>query len=242
MKDLRATVVTAVVVVAALLVVIASPAFATPNLTASSGSIAVAPFVTPSNSTASMWTARAIAMTLASSGGIITCDSASFSGYASTTHTQIRISSVSFGERGRCTFSDGTVAQPITCTATSANPWHLHYKTVTAAPPVNGSSPSGSATGTLNATNSCVFRVTARGAQGTITIDPSSCTVNPITYTWDVATGNASLVLACTLRVIVAIPPRAAFPTSANLTAIYSITADSTPRRTNAIPSVTVAS
>jgi hypothetical protein len=241
MRSVKGMVLPALMLVVAL-VAVASPAFATPNLTASSGATPVAPFVTPSNSTASLWTARAIAMTLASSGGIITCDSAAFSGYASTTHTQIRISSLSFGERGRCTYSDGTVDQPITCTATSANPWHLHFRNVAGAAPVNGSSPAGSAMATLNSTSTCVFRVTARGAQGTITIEPSSCTINPITYTWNIATAAASLVVACTLRVTVAIPPRAAFPTSANLTAIFNITPDPTPRNRNTIPSVTSAS
>ncbi len=135
MRSLRGSLLVAVVLVAALAVVV-QPAFATPRLTESTGATPVAPFITPITNTRSPFTGRAIRPTLSlpAFGGEFRCESSFASGYMTTTHTQARITSLSFGNGvvGTCTMSRpaaGIVDQgSITCNATSINPWLLHVQ------------------------------------------------------------------------------------------------------------------
>lgn len=153
-------------------VVVASPAFATPNITASSGTRAVAPFITPITSTRSQFTgsARDTRLTIDAVFSTIECTTTIVSGYVDTTHTQARITSLSFGNRSgrdcvvRTGLGSGTVnADEITCTATSANPWLLHMRAR------NGASTT-SWDGTINNTSSCSFAITVGGSTCDFTI------------------------------------------------------------------------
>jgi hypothetical protein len=172
MAPLRNGLLLALVVLSAA-VVVASPAFATPNLTASSGTGVATPFITPITSTTSPFTARStsVRLTIDSVRATVTCNPAQMSGYVAATHTQAKVTSVSFGNgRGRsCTvttpFGSGTVDRDyISCNATSARPWSLHIRRQ-----FPGSFTSWD--GTLNATTSCSFVVTApRGSSCDITI------------------------------------------------------------------------
>ncbi len=219
MRRLKGGVIAALVLVSAL-VVVASPAFATPNITASSGTRsgdihrdgAVSPFITPSTNTRSQITARSTnsRFSLPSLGTTLACRTSSVSGYASTTHTQLRLTSVSFGDdqnpgASNCTATGGTLAEPITCTATSARPWFLHVKNI-----ISGGGARGSASGTVNLTSSCVVTVRLAGL-GTqqVTVDANQSCIGGAatdnTYTWDTTSSpvRSSLSVRCRLRVTI---------------------------------------
>ncbi len=139
MRPLRGIVLAMGVAVLTVVVVVA-PAFATPNLTASSGTRAVAPFITPITSTTSSSTGRSSDFS-ASIDGLATtlsCRTTILSGYVGTTHTQVRITSLSFGDGGADVLSNCRVTTPIgngavqgdraTCEASSASPLFLHVR------------------------------------------------------------------------------------------------------------------
>jgi hypothetical protein len=247
MNSLRRSSVVVALVLASVLVIVAAPAFATPFLTASSGTRngepnhragAVAPFITPSSGSNSQWTARSTdaQMTLPLLRLTLSCRASRISGYSSITHTEARLTSVSFGDGSRtsCTIN-GSAVDSIGCTATTRSPWHLHITGV------NSSSGErtaqfGTAVGSINVSSPCVFR--ASGSN--VTIDGGqSClpdgSLGALTYTWNVRTGVAALQVSCDLIVTIQFVGSA----TANLTALYNIRSD-TLRST--IPSITSAS
>ena len=208
MSKWRATLIVALALVSALIAV-ASPAFATPNLTASSGTRAVSPFITPIGNTRSLSIGSSTdsQFALPSLGVTVSCTTSTVAGYVdAATRTQIRVTSISFGDRGgRCRVSpSGTVDNrpDITCTATSANPWFLHTRNLPSAT---------SAGGTINPTSSCVVRVTVIGISATVTLDArQSCRANAGAgnneYTWNRVTRVNSLVVNCALTTTVSNP------------------------------------
>jgi hypothetical protein len=152
-----------------VLVAVGSPAFATPNLTDSSGSSPVAPFITPIGTTRSQFTGRSSdsSFFIPTIAAVIECRTAIMSGYVGSTHTRARITSLSFGNRSASdcdvrvsdgAFSGVIVGDEITCLAAgdaSTRPWFLH---------VTSNPSGGSATVTLNvppatAANTCTFTV-----------------------------------------------------------------------------------
>jgi hypothetical protein len=206
MKSVRNSLL-AMLMLAAAAAVAASPAFATPNLTASSGNntplsgphsrAAVAPYITESTGSNSLFTGVSsdAQVILPSLGVTVRCREAHISGYASTTHTQVRLTSVSFGnvaDASNCTSSAGTVdVQPITCTATTQNPWYLHFRAVNAG--------ARSASGTINLTSSCTIRMTVLASALVVSFDGNqSCRAGPrgmgIVYTWN---PSPSLLVDC---------------------------------------------
>lgn len=245
MKALRASLLVALVLVSAI-VVVASPAFATPNITASSGTRAVAPFITPIGSTTSQFTGRSSDSTFIAPaiGATVTCRTAITSGYAGTTNTQARVTSVSFGNRSgsdcRATIPGDTgtvVGDEVTCLGAadgSTRPWFLHV--------IRGPDGTGSSSGTINipaagVANSCTFVIDfARSrTQCSIVIDNNQS----IRGTYTNATSNLN-VNDRTLRITSRDGPRArcalSLSTTASFTATYRIRAD-TPR--SAAPTVT---
>jgi hypothetical protein len=209
MRRLKHSVIVVLVLISALAAIV-SPAFATPNLTASSGNgeqrphstDAIAPFITPSTNTRSLYTGFSSTLTIGITAVNLTisCTTATISGYVSITHTQLRITSMSFGDRGgSCVATPaGTVDDhPIICTTSSEHPWYLHIKAVDAA--------RRSASGTMNITggdtgvSGCYFRHTINtGNSSLISIEPNqSCrptvTGGATTYTWTGITGSLTL-------------------------------------------------
>jgi hypothetical protein len=161
MKSIRSGLLVALVLVSAI-VVVASPAFATPNITASSGTAAVSPFITPAtNNTRSLSTALSTDSRFDLGGNSLTCRTANASFYIPPTHTQGRITSITFG-RGRtgdCAVASGvgsgtidgnSVSDP---TTNSTTPSIVHVRTFAAS----------SATGTINLSGALTFVVTIRG-------------------------------------------------------------------------------
>ena len=203
MKGFRSGALMALVLVSAL-VVVASPAFATPNLTASSGTRnlepahragAVSPFITPSMNTRSEVTAYSTdsQLSLPSLGSTVRCETSNVSGYVSITHTQLRITSATFSRNCTVVPAGRVDNQPISCDANSIRPWHLHVRDVRA---------GNSASGTVNLTSSCIVIVTISGTTSTITIDGNqSCrptgTQTGVVYTWTRA--PEMLDVTCTL-------------------------------------------
>jgi hypothetical protein len=130
-----------------------SPAFATPRLTSSTGTAArpdnsaVSPFATPLGSTTSSSTFLSTDMTLTIGASVWACSPAHMSGYIGLTHTELRITSVTFGD-GSGRGCSGIGGGSISGTATSPNPWHLHFRTIEV---------STSATGTLNLSSNVTF-------------------------------------------------------------------------------------
>jgi hypothetical protein len=178
------------------IVMLASPAFATPNITASSGTSAVAPFVTPITSTTSQWTGRStnFTLTIPAISSTTTCRTAVMSSYIPTTHTQERVTSLVFGDgtAGNCPVTlagmNGTVdGNQIVCPATSANPWFLHYNQIVRM----------SAVGTLNATSECRYTFTVTGASCIIAIDAGQSI--PVVDTWP----SRSLTVSGNVRVTI---------------------------------------
>ncbi len=175
--------------------VIATPAFATPNITASSGTRPVTPFITPMGNTRdSSSRASSIDFTLSFGGASLACRTAGLTGYVAITHTQLRVTSLLFGDgRGAtCTGTGGMTVDgdSIVSGASSANPWHLHLKT--------NNAPTRSATGTLNSSSIFSFTLTVGGGSSCIVTvaGPQSL---PVTYTYT----TTSLVLNGSLPVVV---------------------------------------
>ena len=267
MRSFRGSVLVALMLVSAL-VVVASPAFATPNITASSGTRnddehragAVSPFVTPSMPSQSSWTARSTnsQLSVPALGSTLSCPTSSVSAYATTTHTQLLLTSVSFGDdataatRRVCSVTSGSIdenATGITCTATTTRPWVLHVRRTNS---TVRSAVRGVASGTVNILSTCTVVVTlGGGASETISIDPNqSCVssmagVDPVTYVWDLSTRppTAILTVACTLRATLTGPVRAS--SNVSFTGTYNVLADATPTRRfprETLPSVTALS
>ena len=146
MKVMKAGVLIALVLVSAV-VVVASPAFATPNITASSGTRAVAPFITPlGNTTTSSITAPSTDSSFATRArdgrtpATLTCRDTRSSGYVDTsTHTQGRITRLDFTN---CRSDELGAGVSVTTTASSANPFFLHVR--------SGPDANGNSTGTFN--------------------------------------------------------------------------------------------
>jgi hypothetical protein len=200
MKALRGSVLVALVLISAL-VVIASPAFATPNLTASSGNTAVAPFITPQTNTRSLYTGSATNSSLSIAGvDTISCTTSRVSGYASTTHTQVRLTDLTFGTGGSCRAGLGTVVSPISCLADSRTPWFLHVSSI-----VSGGGARGSATGTVSITTTCTVLIRTLFGDQRVVVDSGQSCRNPagggVTYTWDTGTRRSQLVVNCDLIV-----------------------------------------
>ena len=196
MKHFRNSVLIALVLMAAS-VVVAAPAFATPRLTESTGSSAVSPFITPIGTTTStsVGTSTNSNLALPSSGSTVSCTTSTVSGYVDRTHTQLKLTAVSFGggdaARNCRVAPAGRVdnTPDITCTATSAAPWFLHVRTVISAT---------SSSGTVNLTSSCTVRltITGRGDNTVVSIDAGqSCQPNAGGNTYTSAA--RSLVVDC---------------------------------------------
>jgi hypothetical protein len=135
MKAIRSGLLAALVLVTAV-VVIASPAFATPNITASSGTRAVSPFFTPIGSTTSASAGFSTDFRFNFDGTFsVTCRRAIAWFYVPATHTQGLVTSLRFGEPGRspteCGVNfifGGTIegTQIIDPTTNSTTPSRLH--------------------------------------------------------------------------------------------------------------------
>jgi hypothetical protein len=167
-------------VLAATAAAIAVPAFATPNITASSGTRAVAPFVTPiGNTLTSSSTAFSTDSRFGLGGAEFTCRTASMTGYVAATHTQLRLTSVTFGDgRGStCFWSGGWTfdGDSINGGASSVNPWHLHFKTHDA--------PTRSGQGTINISRTFSFVITTgTGASCDFTVAGGQSLATTYTY------------------------------------------------------------
>ncbi len=204
------------IVVLLTVAVIASPVFATPNITASSGTAPVTPFFTPVTSTRSQFRGTSANVVLTVPGVYrITCRDSLISGYASTTHTQLRLTEVSFrvcasSIAGSTVDGGGTI-----CPATSGSPWFLHARST---------DPRSSVT-TVNLTSACFFIVTlndARRSSCTTRLDVGSSIAS--TYT----SGATTLAINGAVSATVfggscPIPPRSVVAT---LTGTYTFTPD----------------
>jgi hypothetical protein len=209
MSVLRSVALVALVLVSASIVV-ASPVFATPNITASSGTTAVSPFITPIGNTRSLSVGSSTnsSLVLPTLSSTVSCTTSTIAGYVATTNTQLKLTSMSFGGGNaarNCRVSPaGTIDNrpDITCTATSSNPWFLHLRNLPSAT---------SAAGTINPTSSCTVRVTIGGAAVVISVDANqSCVANAGAgnneYTWNTTSGVGSLVVDCTLTATISNP------------------------------------
>jgi hypothetical protein len=164
MKSLRHGILLALVLVGTA-VAVAAPAFATPNLTASSGTGPVAPFITPMGNTRNS-SSDAISTNFRYTIGTIAfqCRTASLAGYVTTTHTQMRITSARFGDGrgGTCTSNIGLgIDGDSIAGSSSARPWHLHFSQIGAG--------NSSGTGTLNLSTATSFTLTLGGIQCEVT-------------------------------------------------------------------------
>ena len=155
MRFLRKSVLLTLVLVSAL-VISGSPAFATPNITSSSGATPVTPFFTPSTNTRSQYTGRSVnARFRIPVFGDVTCAMAEISAYASTTHTQLRLTLVSF-RNCVSAFGGATVdGGGFTCQATSDNPWFLHARVTDGRSTMT----------TINLTSACFIIITLNDAR-----------------------------------------------------------------------------
>jgi hypothetical protein len=246
MKVAKGIISPALTLVAAAVVVV-SPAFATPQITASSGSRAVSPFITPVQARSPAQNSESTALSTNSRLGIpalganFRCSESHVSGYVDTaTHTQVRLTSMSFGNNvpGSCRIDPIGGAIPgtlVTCTATTRNPWMLHVRTIDSAT---------SSRGSVNLTSACTFvmnvgtsicRVTFAGGQS----------LSPVTYTWAVATRRLTISeVGSTFRVTIVDGGGASRCTlagsfAASFTGDYTITPDT---RSDAVLTVTAGS
>ena len=154
-----------VLLLVSAMVVVASPAFATPNLTASSGTRTVAPFITPvgdsarSNIIATSTDSRFVFP----AGIVIRCRTATFGGFVGSTHTQVAITSFTYGNGapGACDAGGFGANTSIDGGATTTAPWFLHIRSFQAG--------NGSASGTINVTRAFpAFTLFAGACQVTI--------------------------------------------------------------------------
>ncbi len=185
LKPFRLVALTGLLLISAVAIV-ASPAFATPNITASSGTRAVAPFITPIGDSARSNIIATSTDWRFTAGAIIRCRTARFGGFIGATHTQATITSVTFGDgrAGNCDDTSGGFSgvvrnggtsagqlDSIDGGATTTRPWFLHVRRFTAA--------DGSSSGTINI-NRFQFTSTIIGVACQITMSPQSI---DITYT-----------------------------------------------------------
>jgi hypothetical protein len=160
------------VIVGAGAAAIAGPALATPNRTDSVGG-PTAPFFTPISSTRSQSTGvGSFTVGVIGLGLQVQCPAPSsrMSAYAGPTHTQLRVTELSAGNRAvRCPVMPAgwkLDSTEFTCTATSTNPWLYHITFINSANP-------NSVTGTLNNTSGCKFTITdGAGRSCVIAVDP----------------------------------------------------------------------
>jgi hypothetical protein len=246
MNALRSSMLVVVVLVSVAAVVVA-PAFATPQITASSGTRAVSPFITPvqARSPAQNSESTAVSTNLrigfAALGINIVCNEAHFSGYVDTaTHTQLRMTSVSFGNRtaGSCRVDPlgGTITNTtITCTATTRAPWSLHIRTIDSAT---------SSRGSINLTSACTFVMNIGTARCRLTMAPGQ-SMSPVTYTSAAATRRLTISeTGSTLRVTIVDNGGASRCSltgsfASNITGDYALTPDT---RTDTVLAVTAGS
>ncbi len=179
--------------------VVASPAFATPNITASSGTRAVAPFITPIGDSARSNIIGTSIDSRFTAGAIIRCRTSRIGGFIGATHTQATITSVTFGDgrRGDCDLTSGGFSGVVrnggTSTgqldsidggATTTRPWFLHVRRFTAA--------DNSSSGTINI-NRFQYTVTIIGVACQITIATQSVDVTYTNRTRVVTVSDASV-------------------------------------------------
>jgi hypothetical protein len=160
-------------------IVVSSPALATPNITASSGTGVASPFLTPMGNTRDSSSRGSSTDTrLVLNGTTITCRTANAVGYTATTHTQLRLTSMTFGDgRGSTCITSGRVpivGDSINGGASSVVPWHVHVKTNDAG--------ARSATGTINISTS--FSFTASNGVTTCDFTVSGSQSVTVTYTY----------------------------------------------------------
>ena len=167
MKVFKLSVLVIFVLMAAL-AVLARPAFATPRLTASTGSSPVAPFITPigntTTSTVSGSSSDSRFSSTAPFGVIVTisCTDSRTTGYVPTTHTRANVTSLTFTT---CRSSIGGNVT-FTTTASSASPWLLHVR--------SGPDGAGSSTGTIEIPAGGRANIRIDNPRCTITITPQS--------------------------------------------------------------------
>jgi hypothetical protein len=147
-------------------VVVAAPVFATPNITASSGSRSVAPFITPiGNTSTSTLTGASTDFSFTGSGFggtrfTVTCADSSMGGHVVVTHTRALLTAVAMA---RCNAGTFTIAT----SASSTTPWPWHVRTVG----------SGSATGSIEIPAGGSLTITAGGGACTVVVTPQSIDV-----------------------------------------------------------------
>jgi hypothetical protein len=197
MKAIRLGALVALLLITAA-VVLASPAFATPNITASSGTVngesahragAVAPFITPSGDTIrSSITFTGTGSSFRIGSFSVTCV-VTGSGYVTVTHTQVRITTISFTG---CTDTFGGRPTVDSSCANSVTPWFLHVKTLNA----------GSSTGTVNICRvsilltspvRCTYTVGPQSVDVTFTNTDTSLTVNDASVANTLDAGSSGL-------------------------------------------------
>jgi hypothetical protein len=194
MKALKAGVLAALVLVSAV-VVVASPAFATPNITASSGSGAVAPFITPIGNTTNssingVSTDSGFVFVLP--GGIrmrILCADSTARGYVVQTHTRGLVTSLTFSS---CTSGLGG-AVTVATSASSTRPWFLHVRSS------SGDSSTGSveipSSGSATITTSvprCTIVFSPQSIFGTFTHNSRSLVINDPTMAFTLTAGSGA--------------------------------------------------
>jgi hypothetical protein len=220
MKAFRSGLLVALVLVTAV-VVVASPAFATPNVTASSGTRAVSPFITPIGSTTSGSRGLSTDSRFDLGGASLTCRRAIARLYVPATHTQGLVTSLRFGEPGRspgeCAVSfifNGTIdgTQVIDPTTNSTTPSRLHVRTVSGT----------SATGTINVSGAFTFVVTIVGVSCTLTV--------PVQSVDGVYTSTTRSLAVSDRTVTTTVAGGGGCPASGNatFTAIYTVTPETT--------------
>jgi hypothetical protein len=202
MKTLRSGVLVALVLVSAV-VVVASPAFATPNLTSSTSSRAgrpdngaVSPFITPIGTTTtnsievndrygsgsgSSFTARnALRITVS-----LTCSSLEVRGFAGVTHTQLTISRIDFNECKSDQTGDGA-------TVTTRPNYFLHVTSQPAASSGGGVfiiPPGGNVNIDIGA-GRCVLTVRSGSVRGTATDNIERININDRTVIFNLDRGS----------------------------------------------------
>ncbi len=224
MKAFRSGMLVALVLVSAV-VVVASPAFATPNITASSGTRAVAPFITPIGDSARSNIIGTSTDSRFSAGAIVRCRTARVGGFIGATHTQATITSVTFGDgrAGNCDATSGGFSgvvrnggdsrgqlDSIDGGATTTRPWFLHVRRFTAA--------DNSSSGTININRfqftvtiigvACQITITAQSVDATYTNRTRVVTVNDASVAFTESTGgglcpapgNATFTATYTIR------------------------------------------
>jgi hypothetical protein len=179
MKIIKASMLLLLILVSAA-IVLASPVFATPNITASSGSRPVSPFFTPSIFASpapnGMFTGAAPSARFGFPTHTFTVScAASLSGYVNSfTHTQIRLTSALLGSATGCISTpprSETIPQ-FTCTVTTRDPWLFHARAIDA---------FGSAVGSINLTSACTFVMNFGTASCRVTI-ASGQSISPVSY------------------------------------------------------------